>query len=769
MEVVKSYWAKALLFIAAILLGQPRLHAQMVANAPEYQYPAVVGGIWFGDPAKDALLANVQVGYAKSVNGHEWTPVRLVLASTTGLGYAGKVIVETNTRGERHSYETDFTVPPSMGSQPMSETVYVGVVLPRERYYDDATVGFRLIGRPLGASGGAAVLQAGTLGSQQGDFYIHENNSPVVLAVGRSSLRNTATPVSNPYHLQQNTSKNDETLEAHILAVEPSDLPFPASRAALYGGVSTVVISQASLRALADAQKQTLRRWAESGGHLVIIDRLIDTAASDLVPAGVVEASMVVDSRRNKEGDASDDGRVALRVTRQGEAHGWSSKRLPTLPDEAAVSGPIGLGWLTILTDDLAGDNAKKQSVAFWKEALQLELIGDVQQSVYESYGQSAYIYWNRPPAQQGVLTVLDQMVDDLHIEPISVWFIFALIAAVGLLVAIGTTFVDWFVLKYPHRRRLSGVTAIGWIAIGSLVALLLPMALRNGETRGFSIQIIDRNEATDATASSELAGIWAAQRLRYQPVPDDGPGWTMPIKASEQGRLGVGGFRSKQYAGSKLEPMPAQIWTLHSAATEFTHGIAGRADGSAGITARIELDPVDSVPVIHLQNELGAVNLHSVTIAFQNVNAGRKIFGKAEEIVSLNIHAGSISMEGDSQRFSLVDAKWNTMDFDGFWMRKLDRDSMIRSRQGASWHRPLPCTTKRTEHVHACLRTGRFAVVTLMLERPSEESAASFFTDSVSPRSAVKHGVVDRWVRIMIPIDEKMQTALSGVYNRGS
>lgn len=155
-----------------------------------------------------------------------------------------------------------------------------------------------------------------------------------------------------------------------VIGTNMTDLPFPESRWMLYEGFDAVVLSREALDAMGEAQLRALRAWVGFGGHIVLVSDLLGVEADGLLPGGLLSAA-IVDDAAGMDGM----GRVSITPTETGAAQGWSVLDLPDVVAGMAVSGPVGLGWMTVLSTDPADGRELDEINAIWRSILRVDVL----------------------------------------------------------------------------------------------------------------------------------------------------------------------------------------------------------------------------------------------------------------------------------------------------------------------------------------------------------------------------------------------------------
>ena len=156
---------------------------------------------------------------------------------------------------------------------------------------------------------------------------------------------------------------------------------------------------------------------------------------------------------------------------------------------------------------------------------------------------------------------------------------VFPWILGAGLALALLLGPIDALVLRRFHRTNRSWATALGWIALASVVAYTVPTRLRAGPTSFMQFQIADMidGEWSSVTCHGVFAG--STRRSRYDGAPSDS--WWRPVTGSTMfGRGGPSPLAQTHNLfqrpadtgkppGSPLLERTHRIWTFSSFVSE--------------------------------------------------------------------------------------------------------------------------------------------------------------------------------------------------------
>lgn len=328
-------------------------------------------------------------------------------------------------------------------------------------------------------------------------------------------------------------------------AIQPGAMPL--SWVAYDGVVVLVVEADAAMQAEPRAV-EAVRSWVEGGGRLLIVADapgpawrtwLPDGVTGDVVTLGeIVGAPLPEECARamRLEGDRDADvlpgegetaeplppmpapaGRVTIRpmtLAPEGARCGWQT-RWDTPAGAALAEGPVGLGWVTVITLEprtVGSVVSSRASGAVWRSALVGGASVWLESSVRDARVMYAMGGWGESEsATVGILSRLSGL-------PVLGDAIFLAIAGcmLGLAVLVGP--VDALVLKRLRARQRSWLTALAWIGVASAGAYAAPVLMRSGPSQVTRLTGIDRlvtasDRAPDPTAwQTGLTGIFSAQ-----------------------------------------------------------------------------------------------------------------------------------------------------------------------------------------------------------------------------------------------------------------
>ncbi|MBL0926451.1 MAG: hypothetical protein IBJ11_02210 [Phycisphaerales bacterium] len=547
---------------------------------------AAPGGEGGPAPADRRPTMSVSIGFAGATFSEVWNPLRV--AVTGGLDPVEGMAVASISRQNRRimTAAAPFVATPG-------QTTYVdlGVVLPLQSGWmpagTDVSIDVALVdaaGRRFREARLATDPRGADL--QMSPTLRHARENVVVVGdvglpeVARAAAR-AAAPVEKDAENPDGTADRGPQLEsATIVVVSPGDLP---AKAALYEGVGVLVADARAFERLPDRASEAVRSWVRAGGRMAIVGPPPGRWVDGVAGPGVLRVDSVA-----QEGLLS-VAKTVLRLGPEGQSRGWTLSDLSG--DVALASGPVGFGWLAVLSAAPRNDLTSKDA---WESVL--EDLGYVPPEVDRRRSPETQM-----PAPLGFRNgVLDALLAVVRpADPVPYWLLPLPILALAILVGP----IDRLVLRRTGRLQWSWATALVWVALFSAFGWLLPHWLRTGPSRSVRTECID-STADDPTSrrSGATAVFTSSQReLGIDGLP--GGAWTRPLDSvigywSDEARLPE--WRSRQGAGSTATAN-AGIWTFRAIADESEVPSAwsarvGRQPGEPGWRVEIR-GPAGDVP----------------------------------------------------------------------------------------------------------------------------------------------------------------------------
>ncbi|MEK6702535.1 MAG: hypothetical protein AABZ53_09745, partial [Planctomycetota bacterium] len=406
---------------------------------------------------------------------------------------------------------------------------------------------------------------------------IMAGNRGLIARVGAASLER-AFPHSS--RVESTLTINKLTIEPRLLArdprmmrlarwqkltsadLRPENMP-PLARA--YDGLDALVVQPNKVLAADPRVVAAVREWVDSGGRLVLLvpedgaswrTWLPGASGEDLVTIGNLadtsvpgELSTVLSGKvsslnargtQQPKGDVyagypfRDDPKVEVEESATGGVARATVKARLVTPSQAAVrdgwksrwggliaEGPVGLGWVTVIGCDpetipATLDNTATQVV--WQDALRTALAPYLKRSMTDRTS------WETPTnlALNQIVTVT---------EPDNTIFYAILGGLFTLMILLGP--FDYFVLKRFDARQRSWATALLWISLATVAALVVPPNLRTGRSQHNRLAVIDTLQTSNTMTSparswmTGVSGVFGASKVLLRPDGQvDGSWW---------------------------------------------------------------------------------------------------------------------------------------------------------------------------------------------------------------------------------------------------
>jgi hypothetical protein len=380
-------------------------------------------------------------------------------------------------------------------------------------------------------------------------------SSGLLLFVGDSSAMKALTVASamsspSPKDYQEGSNYSEERVWESMLPATTTPTSLPMSWG-VYESLDVVIANASDIAKASPRSRAALATWVRAGGRLVLrVDAAgpawptflpTDDANPPIVasPQQYYKAGDDLRQRLGRWGDSSFQAR-ALSLTDEGRARGWVTLYSANAAEESepgalAAYGPLGLGMVALVGFDpqhVAQLISDEQVKDLWRGIIRPllpphALLGGWQQY---SYGM--------PTADWESTGAINAALDELAgVPPIGASIFWAIILCMFALVILLGPF-DGLVLGYRRLSQYSWLTALLWIGIACVSALLAPRVMRSGETVMGRMVVTDR--ICDAagepvyTVHTGLTGVFAGKPLRLL-IDHDTPGvWVRGISATE-------------------------------------------------------------------------------------------------------------------------------------------------------------------------------------------------------------------------------------------
>lgn len=477
-----------------------------------------------------------------------------------------------------------------------------------------------------------------------------------------------------------------------------------------------------------------------------------------------------------------------LNLTAAGQRAGWIIRWSGGESDQSGdlAEGPIGFGWVTVLGVDprrVSDVVLSRASRAVWSDALSM-ILADFRESVEPQQPGIPVVASLAVPgsaAWSPGSDVLSRVCD----VPLPRTGVFIILAAVlgSLALLIGP--VDALLLRALRMRHRSWATAIGWIALTTLIAYAAPRLGKSSETIVNRISVVDcllpadsksgaasgeplvwRTSVTGVFASATfqqtftgaIEGSWWKGLSSNMMQNFDRPARAGPVTQTEQsladlGALGGepdawGGFRPDAPGrGSNLlaKSTPFRVWTQRA----FTD--QARTKDALGIT-HVQAEQVGGACRLRLALPQGArISRGGVRIGerwFQIDTARTSTSGEQTELFTLNAAAIGV---GASKHPGW--AAWDSADWKEAAQNSVYRLNPSPGVRPANWM-GLSGPDRRTQAINTMVARGQYAGVYLLVENLPPD--VSFERGGIYHCSAA--------LRLVVPLEETSGTGVPPV-----
>jgi len=384
--------------------------------------------------------------------------------------------------------------------------------------------------------------------------------------------------------------------------VRDEELP---SSAYGFSGVAVVAARSDVVAGLSTAKAAALAAWVQSGGCLVVLAGADPQAWLrhfwSQPPIEILEPTSVhpdpgLFSGAEGSGMAKPLNARIVRLSQPISESGWridwgtikSVRRDGEAQDGLLAQGPAGFGWVVALGIDpaLLGSTSA-QLARNWTQALR-HAMAEVANRPRLGYEEAWRGRGSGPDqsARRAIKASLDQMADIPALGDGA----FIAIAAFLLLLAVAIGPFDAMVLQRARLRAWSWATALGWIAIASGLAALVPPMIRSGTSTSHRLRVIDIVQSSRSgvlpqqTALTSLFANTTSSVAVFDPNRENEPplGWFRGVSASHMDQTGRSqplasfetiqseirvdsGLPERINAPSPRTPMSMGQWTLRS------------------------------------------------------------------------------------------------------------------------------------------------------------------------------------------------------------
>ena len=518
--------------------------------------PAMLSWAQPGD-AEKPLTVLAQAGFGDLLPADRWAPVR-VIVSPREEAIEGIARVRFIGPGG-----LDLASIAPLTTTPGRETVLPMTVWVPARF-DAMQVDF-LDGRGRRLAG-SRYDQSGLSTS----IYIDvPTTNPIVLVTGVPSLTRAFGRMA--YERAARDDDERDRLDMAALArivtaapLSPGQPPWLPGTAAAYEGLSVVVLDGSIATSLGPDALGAMREWLLGGGRIMLVNadgNALRAVFGEHTPDGLSflpPRSVPLPEALGASGDV-----VARELARPVIGGGW--RPLEAAPGLGA-QGPIGLGWAMVLGLDpgeLDGANPSGEVETLWQATLGVLIREDLetarimlgsrrydQQPTSVMAGSSVYAWLSRSPSV-GIGAFIA---------------IFAMMLALAVLLGP----IDRFVLRRTGLLHRWWLMALGWIALASVGAWLLPGMVRSGPTNVTSVRVVDALETPDGTEhawQASYTGVFMNRSATIELHDAEVDAWVSPwtSPAMYYGPSMTSGSVSWTASGSVMRPSPtvARLWTL--------------------------------------------------------------------------------------------------------------------------------------------------------------------------------------------------------------
>jgi len=314
-------------------------------------------------------------------------------------------------------------------------------------------------------------------------------------------------------------------------------------RARELAGFTAFIVEPSALADWPERSRRALDDWLRSGGRLLVVEppQSVIESIAGMLPVQIVEAvsgSGVPGLREELLAPGA-----AYRLTPEAIDDGWwLYGRFGTgVLVGTVASGPVGLGMLTLISIDPKVAGAQADLETSWGALL--DIAGPVEHhstAMANRFGSGASMRTLGSGGSVAEGFSMAQMIDGLADVEGSYFALLIAVAIVlgGLALMLGPG--DWFILKRLRGRGRSWMTALGWIALASMLVYALPGLVSD---RTASVQrVVMVHIDPDDQSVAHFVGVTAASSLKrfsidVGAIPGSGSWW--------RGVAGAGGASS--------------------------------------------------------------------------------------------------------------------------------------------------------------------------------------------------------------------------------
>lgn len=393
--------------------------------------------------------------------------------------------------------------------------------------------------------------------------------NPIVLSVGIPGLVRAFG--SDAYLRTPQDDGEREQLDlaamARIVSVAPmapGQAPWLPTTVAAYDGVSAVVLDGSVALNLGPEVISVLQSWLVGGGRVMLVNadgNALRAVLGEHLPAGLgflAPRPMPLPAALGGTGEVR-----ARALSSDVMGNGW--KPLPQAPDMAA-HGPVGLGWAIVMgldAADFAGQASDGVFQTMWQGTLGEFIRHDLEaarshlgtgrydtQSFRSLANASVYSWISRSPTVGAGAFIA----------------IFAMMMMLGILLGP----IDRAVLRRLGLMHRWWLVALGWIALASLGAWLLPGTVRSGPSSVTTVRVIDGWTVPGGGVSAWQAsytGVFMNQSASIVLDDAEASAWVSPMSSPWDfyGSSAPSGQMTWNATRDMMRPLPtvARLWTM--------------------------------------------------------------------------------------------------------------------------------------------------------------------------------------------------------------
>jgi len=584
-------------------------------------------------PRVEPLTVTLSVGWRNNCRPGGWTPVQVFVSSAMDDPFVGYLEI-SNAQDDQHRLVIQ---------QPIVVPAQKSVEVPLATKFSYA--GSRCLVTVRDRSGRTAF-------SHDFELYDYRANRPgvsfldprdVLLAVaGRSGLE---VPDLNRFMKYR---------ERQLVVSRPLARDLPAAWTG-YCGLDALILHDPDWSQLNQAQVRAIAEWVSNGGRLMVtlgtspIPR--DTPLGELIPFELgAPRAVEFPSGLLQSWSVNIDKPVRLPVWQfpPGELPaGWQVLEEDERGGVLSVRGEVGFGQIVLYGYDPVQLPLKsaKQLEQFWVSQLK-QVLGPSQFGEQDKgRGRPSRTPrgmrgpWGRwsggwTAEEAGVYYVLSFLLGIKELEPISVWWVLAILGTLAVLIGP----VDYLVLKRLKRLPWTYVSFITILAVFTIGAYYGVQIIRAGRTQVRRITVIDKIAGTDCCWQSGYTGIFASRSGDYPLEGVRARSWWSGITPASR-YYGRSGKRVQsmigcvQGDGNIPVRLPVNIWSMRTLLDE------GPPESGFPLAAKISREG-ETVTARITNNGLAAITSGTVrvgtrSIPFRRIEPGETITVKGRPIPS--------------------------------------------------------------------------------------------------------------------------------------